>query len=293
MFAPDGYHTWVEMCDAAGEWSQDIMIASIPPELNNSLQELPSSSRRRLISERLVSSGHVQSYQEAEFTQDLLALWLLANFMDTYEIILCSPEGLKMRCPGIVKAHGDALDWCQWVFPDGKFEQGGFHGYYENFRAGLFDIRAARDRFVAIDHDTGLLKLKNNTANLMYHSSYGHGSDLREIEEVIKKFVNPYVGWAICFHPDAGPENLMDFFYQLGFDKLDWDMFAHSGKPSSQQMGSRIDVVECVFSAFPNGKGGNSWAVVEDKVGYSRRHIVRALKQCGRYDGWAQHGHSE
>jgi hypothetical protein len=49
-------------------------------------------------------------------------------------------------------------------------------------------------------------------------------------------------------------------------------------------------IVDCVFTAFPDGKGDSKWSDVYVHTGYSRRAIVRALKTLGRKDEWARGG---
>lgn len=49
-------------------------------------------------------------------------------------------------------------------------------------------------------------------------------------------------------------------------------------------------VWRCVQEAFPNGKGLATWKEVEERVGYSRRHIVRSVKSNADYDTWARGG---
>jgi hypothetical protein len=49
-------------------------------------------------------------------------------------------------------------------------------------------------------------------------------------------------------------------------------------------------IVDCVFAAFPNGKGDSKWSDVCDRSGYSRRTILRALETLGRKDEWAKGG---
>lgn len=49
---------------------------------------------------------------------------------------------------------------------------------------------------------------------------------------------------------------------------------AHGGKrPSTIE-----NILDCFNKAFPHGKGSATWEEVEDRVGYSRRSILRALQ---------------
>ena len=61
---------------------------------------------------------------------------------------------------------------------------------------------------------------------------------------------------------------------------------------SSEEANPEFQTVwQWVQEAFPNGKGLATWKDVEEKVGYSRRHIVRAVKANTDYETWARDGH--
>lgn len=60
-----------------------------------------------------------------------------------------------------------------------------------------------------------------------------------------------------------------------------------SGSRNSQR------IVDYVLQAFPDGKGPATWETVQLKVGYSRRSIVRALKDFDVYYDWARGGQTK
>jgi hypothetical protein len=63
--------------------------------------------------------------------------------------------------------------------------------------------------------------------------------------------------------------------------------------PQLRPVGSSKEfIADAVHTGFPKGKQKNKWADIEERVGYSRRSIVRALKDLGRYDDWARGGQS-
>lgn len=290
MFAPEGYWTWDEMFEASKNWTHQIVVRSILPEIMKAKSEPPTHEVHKAICDKLVNSGRSENLSEAQFAMELMELLILAKFMDLYDAVLCSPDGRTLRCPPILKSHGDALDWWIWPLSKEKISHGEAHGYFEAFRAGKFSIADALDRFVAIDYRTGTVKLKANTVRLLCGSSYGHGVDENAVLNFIDAQIRPIIGWSICWKQEILPETEQDLILSLGFAGLDWsDIRGRSSIPS--ETNGYKHVSNCVMEAFPDGKGTEIWTEVEKKVGYSRRHIRRALMDEGIYETWARGGH--
>lgn len=295
MFTPEGYWSWQEIVEEASSWTLQIVAASIAPELTAERLEKAPYKCEDLLLKRLVSSKQVENISEARFTMDLLKLWVLANCLDRYDAVLCSPDGRTLRCPPILKAHGDAFDWWVWPLSKEKISNGEPYGYFEAFRSGKFHIEDAHARFCAIDYDTGTIRLKPNTVRLLWSASYGHnGFDTHEDTlHFIDEQIRPIIGWSICWNDNDVPETTKELFEELGFGDLDWTAIEKSETNPKPAAKNGTNVLECIMTAFPNGKGDVTWPDVEAKVGYSRRSIVRALKQNGLHSKWANTGQEQ
>ena len=287
MFTPEGYWSWTELVDASAEWTLEILAASLAPELTSDRLENDRHRCKQTICEKLVASNRVENRKEAAFSLELLELWVLANFMDSHEAVLCSPDGRTLRCPPLIKAHGDAFDWWIWPLSKEKMSHGEAVRYFEAFREGIFHIGHAQERFCAIDYETGTIRLKPNTVNLLWSASYGHCASEADILRFIEDHIRPIVGWSICWNPEDIPDTKMEVFGNLGFGDLNWE--AQNGSKAKRQTDTtnQKHIIDCLATAFPDGKGSATWSTVEKKVGYSRRSIVRALKQNGQYSEWA------
>tara|TARA_R110002051_G_scaffold57104_11_gene105915 strand:- start:8458 stop:9339 length:882 start_codon:yes stop_codon:yes gene_type:complete len=287
MFTPEGYWAWPEMIEQVESWTHDIVVASIEPALSVELAEARPSQVNEIIIEKLIAKGFVDNPKDARFAIQILELWVLANVMDTFDAVLCSPTGVRLECPPMIKTHGDAFDWWSWPLSRKKIDQSEAHGYFENFRKGQFSILDAQARFCVIDYETGLIKLKPNSTRLLYSSSYGHGDTHEGLQDFLERQVRPLIGWSICWNPESLPETEQELFDRLGFSNLDWETFNKGNQDLDSGQTAHDYVLQCVMTAFPDGKNGATWKVVEEKVGYSRRSIVTALKREGTYSDWA------
>jgi hypothetical protein len=294
VFTPEGYWSWTDMCSAVVEWSREIAIAQRLPSMAQELTAMSGWDAENALYQKLIEDGFVDNRHEAQFALDVSALWLLANFLDTYETLLCSPSGTVMRCPPMLAAHGDAFEWWSWPLDQQKFGKSESSSYLDFFRHGKFRILDAQARFCAIDHLSGIIKLKPNSIDLFSRSSYGHGPEKNEIQLFIDQQVRPFVGWSICWSPDDIPETQREVFGSLGIQNIDWERIEdHSFDKSKASQNSASNVIDCVIAAFPDGKGDVTWPDVEAKVGYSRRSILRALKQNGLHSKWAKPGQEQ
>lgn len=290
MFTPEGYWSWSELLQANAEWTLEILAVSLAPELTvDQLEQSPHRCRLAL-QQKLLASGKAADLKESQFSIDLIELWLLANFMDTYEAVLCSPEGRTLRCPPLIKSHGDAFEWWVWPLSKKKISDDEASSYFAALQKGVFNIGHAQARFCAIDFETGTICLKPNTVRLIWGSAYGHTASEQETIRFIEQQIRPIVGWSICWNPDEIPDSKIELYNSLGFVDLDWEGLGDTQPKQQARKDKGKHVLDCVTSAFPQGKGNATWATVESKVGYSRRSITRALKQSGRYVAWAGAG---
>jgi hypothetical protein len=284
MFTPEGYWSWHDTVRAASDWTLEIVATTLAPEVTVDQLDSAPHKCKEIIYEKLITTKRVETLSEARFSFDLLELWVLANFMDTYEAVLCSPTGRTLRCPPLISAHGDAFDWWVWPLSNEKMSDGEASGYFKAFQANIFHIGHARQRFCAIDYETGDIRLKANTVHLLASASYGHSETKEGTLRFIDEQIRPIVGWSICWNPEEIPETRFELFEALGFGDLDF------AKKRERDTSSGVHILECTLAAFPDGKGNVTWSNVEAKVGYSRRSIVRALRRNGLYSKWAKHG---
>ncbi|WP_306132234.1 hypothetical protein [Roseivivax marinus] len=277
MYTPEGYYSFHDLRELAPKWTDTICFRGklcAPPE-----QETP---KRREIVNRLVASGYAESPLEAEFCLEICELWLVANILDLYDVTLCSPAGVRMRCPKALTAHGDAFDWWLWPLGGQKFGSGESCSYLYFFRHGNFRAKDAWARFPAINTEKGVVALAANSRTLFSGTSYGHGPD-ENIDTFIDEQVRPYLGWGLCFNPNDLPDHEEELFAAFGLpNSLEPDAETNNKKSTS----AHKDVMSCIRQAYPYGKGAAVWETVEAKVGYSRRSIVRALRHHGQYEEW-------
>ncbi len=290
MFTPEGYWSFTEIQEAACSWANDLVIASAFPSLIAETEDLNAWKVEQVLHQKLVADEYVENAAEARFALQVSQLWVLANVLDTFDAVLCSPTGMTMRCPPPICAHGDALDWWTWPLAGPKFGTGEAYGYLEYFRQGTFSISDAMARFCVIDADSGLIKLKPNSIRLCNLSSYGHGADEKTIRTFINEQVRPIIGWSICWNPADIPKTKGEIYTSLGFTDINWGEFENGNVKSQSIADSGKYILECIETAFPKGKGDTTWPDVEAKVGYSRRSIIRALKQNGLHSKWAKTG---
>ncbi|QJF51976.1 hypothetical protein [Roseobacter ponti] len=290
MFSPEGYWSWDEIVTASAQWTRDLIIAKNCPSLLSEKEASSNWETERKIQDILVEDGFVETASHVRFAVDVAHLWLLANFLDVHDAVLCSPEGVRMRCPPIMKAHGDALDWWSWPLSSKPFGRAETWAYLNYFTKGNFRITDAQSRFCAIDYLSGTIQLKPNSKNLLLGSSYGHGCEEIYVEKFIDVQLRPVLGWAVCWNPSDLPETESEIFQSLGFSDLDWNAIDFDGGNLTASPPHQQNILDCILAVFPEGKQGATWAVVESKVGYSRRSIVRALKQNNLWSDWSESG---
>lgn len=290
MFTPEGYWSFTEVREVVPQWTSDLIIGSQIPRLSDHIVDYDNPKTNTSIQTHLVLDGFAENLDEAQFAIEICELWVLANFMDIFDVVLCSPTGLTLRCPPTLCAHGDAFDWWQWPLSYSKLGEGETSGYLYAHRNGGFKIADAYGRFCAIDYVSGTIRLKPNTVQLLNGCSYGHGPNKESILNFIDEQIRPFVGWSVCWNPKDLPETREGIFESLGFGDIDWTELERSTLRSQGSSSSQQNVLDCVTEAYPNGKGKATWEQVTKRVGYSRRHILRAIAKSKEHKNWAQGG---
>ena len=97
MFAPEGYWTWRELMDAVDEWALDYTIWSRFDNLTDDVWDRSYWSRERLLKERLLLDEVIDDNAEFQFALGVSGLWMLANFIDNFGAVMCSPNGITQR----------------------------------------------------------------------------------------------------------------------------------------------------------------------------------------------------
>lgn len=298
MFAPEGYYNWEAATGAIGLWAVgcglwademlQVKIAGLENDVGNNQVSTIASP---LMFEKLTKFGQASSYQEAIFIEGLLHTWLLANFMKAYLPLVCSPSGRLMQSTPPIYLHADRLDWCplEWPFRSSAY----FRNYFdirERHKPLSSDIDA---RSCSINVQTGLVTVKNNTSEMLGRCMHG----IEECSGQWLSLVQPFAGWSLCWNPAEVPQDLAEVFISMGIDESEWtppkdnrDSSRNSIDKNSPRPSGLAKAVQDTMEAYPSGKGFATWDEVEERVGFSRRHIVRALKQAGRYEGWARGG---
>lgn len=83
-----------------------------------------------------------------------------------------------------------------------------------------------------------------------------------------RRLLLPYRGWTVAVK-DADARSILEFVRGDGVARAD------KGKQGLAY------IYNCFCEAFPDGKGSATWDDVQKRVGYSRRHIRRALETYG------------
>ncbi len=284
MFAPENHYSWITLREDSEDWATGILLAGLSNVQKTNIENISAPSVKHSLFQALVAEGFCYGNGEASFVHGLLSTWLIANFLERYNTLACSPAGLTMRASSLMTLHADRMDWFPWPWP--KFSEGEFHGYFQQFRLGKFSVSDVNARFIGLDFETGTVTFKNNTKLLYKYAAHHNDSDY-EVERLVEKYLIPFKGWAICWNPDELPETNLDVLEEMGFGHLDLEDAPNQFVASESNSET---VYMFIREAFPDGKGDATWSEVERKVGYSRRHIVRTLKIKGVYDDWSKGG---
>lgn len=288
MFCPDGYFHWGEMLEQVGYWSDTSLIADalVANERDPSLAF--STYPRALIS--LVPE--IVDLKTFEFLLGLKRSWAVANYMQQNIPYLCSPTGAVLRGNWWTGRHADKLDWCGWQWPPNEMSE--FSSYFEFFEKGSFDAQSIWLRFPCIDHELGLVKLKVNSLQLLMSALDLHGSEEEsQAKRILETCFRPFEGWALCWKTEILPKTLGDALHDLGLVSDSWSYLLDSETAGSASGPQKSGVERCrdeVLSAFPDGKGSNTWSQIEDASGWSRRQINRAVLEYDEMRDWAKGG---
>lgn len=228
--------------------------------------------------------------REKRFQEGLLQAWMISHFLEPRQTYACSVEGRVLKVSNVLLHHRDWLIDCAWKWPPREAAE--FRTYYELFDQGSFSEHEIFDRFCCLDAETGLIKEKNITRSGLEDAV--SDPDRRQAAKVlIGTVVKPFSGWALCWKEDCLPETLEECLNELGLVEDRWrGALSNEGstRPRQRVGAGLAATLASVLEAYPEGKGAATWLEVEDRVGYSRRNINRALAQSEEHRDWATRG---
>lgn len=290
MFAPRGYYTWNEVARATNDWAETIVRAHHLGVPKSRLADYIEGEDEYayLWMEHLKANPTEVAIHPHEV--HLLSAYLMANFMLSTPVSMCSPTGTVLRAPEVALVHADRFDYCVWDWE--RHESSQFRIFYQSATDGSLKAANPWDRFCFAEQFSGSINLKNNSIKTVLRAS--HSWDLNEAD--VKRVITHFLGWALCWHADDIPKKTEMIFNAMGGEFIDfakaWDQLDQGPRNvrESAKVGSSLDFVyQCLIEVFPDGKGHATWAEIESKTGYSRRQINRALKQQNA-SWWASGG---
>lgn len=296
MFCPDGFIHWGDLCEMVDYWASTVIgiecLASKGPIPPSAFSKSGYYSSQAMNAPDILGPRNTeQRHGQPRFIQALLEWWMVANFSQQHVPFICSPEGTVLKTSWWTTRHADQLDWCPWSWPPQK--NSAFSSYFRNFQENGFSGDDIAARFPYVDANTGVISLKNNSETLLRDAICGGGS-CENIKPIIKANFQPFLGWSLCWKEDDLPETLEEILDGFGLVGEHWRHILEEDigpKTSSSNFRNPKDVIDCILTAYPNGKGSATWDSVETKVGYSRRHILRVLENDPEHYSWANTGH--
>lgn len=194
--------------------------------------------------------------------------WLVAKILHECSPRVASPDGNVMLTANVLYSHLADIHLAKW---DRHFTDPFL--YRHVLEAAFCENKYSMlEMFVAFNYPDGII--------LAPSSGVPSNFDVRLQEH--------FQGWAVCFRDTDVPRTTNDIMTLLELNALDFMMpGTHQRNPDEQLK----YVYDCVIKAFPKGKGTTSWDDIQEKVGYSRRHIERAFKIFDANRRWALGGH--
>lgn len=182
--------------------------------------------------------------------------WLMGSLLIIFQddIRACLPTGAVIR-----------LDHRFTWFFDDDTQHFSLFCFPDDF-AGR--VKLKKREFLGVDKKRGWVIVDNFTKNLV---------NIFTGQEESPNF-GPVLGAPLCIRESRLPTSL----YLLS----DWvtKEIVKRVSEESDGRGGAHDALVCLEVAFPNGKEKHTWEEVQDKTGYSRRTILRALRAANRTD---------
>lgn len=298
MFCPEGYIHWGDFLGMTEYWAETVIAAENLVQLGEDPTKASDDRGRasvlhKAFPEILGVDGMVGNFDEAQFVYELFHTWIIANFIQNHLPVMCSPTGTILKTNWWISRHADQLDWCHWSWPPQKNLS--FLRYFDNYRRGNFNGKDIDARFPCLDPSTGVIVTKNNSESLL-GLALNADENSESVHRIFEQCIKPFAGWSLCWKAEELPKTLEQVFDELGIISESWRSIL-GDTPSSTKSGfaskGMAYTLSCVLDAFPDGKGNATWAEVENRVGYSRRSILRAIKASPTHSNWAAIGQNQ
>lgn len=271
MFAPLGYV-------AFGVVSENIRLLSEAALIRMTGSHVTGRNYRQPMPKEMVLAGLIEDEGNADFARELIEEILLATLFEMAPPLICSTQGQVLSVNESLFIHADRLDWIYVRWPIDRMSE--FSTYFRLSREHSFNGAAIRQRYCFLDLIRGTIAVKNNSKSLLRSFT---ATDT-EWENALASSAEAFRGWSLCWLDTDLPSSteLLQRTFPDNDDKWDWTSFFQDEGQAKTSASERV--LSELLEAFPNGKGKNTWSVVQKKVGYDRRTIERALAATGRKD---------
>ena len=277
MFSPEGYVHWIDLVEEIYCWSDRIILANEHHSEGKPASDAfaPDFDPRATIMFRIHRDYRVMDYprgspehrkelegyksqlDEYHLISELITHTCLAKIMLEMDTLVCSTSGQIMRAPEHLFLHQDRLDWCYWTWPIRATTE--FSGYFKFFDEGKFPPGSIAERYCFIDPLTGLISMKNNSLS-GFMSSYHFDVEAYELQSMVRRTVDPFLGHSIVWRNSEFPESLVEILLHIGAVSKEWGIdlaSINSGQVNSKNRrrgpkptGAR----EEYFRRYPEGK---------------------------------------
>ncbi len=228
-----------------------------------------------------IECGLLREGESVFWAKEAYGSYLLSRIMLTLPMKISTPTGSVREINAVLQPHADFpfdLFW-DWRGEGNTFSFGDIEGYMKLAQPPKKRSDEPFNRFCIVDSNTGTIKVKKETPSLIEKFVLWK-EDISEIIEAVA----PYSGSAIFWDKNLIPNRSDELLNKLDVPEAQWITKAlDQGKATNEGLikPSLKHIYDCFMQAYPDGKT-ESWSVVEEKVGYSRRSINRALKEYGQ-----------
>lgn len=281
MWSPEGHISWNgvinKLLGSAEEILSLVCVGGEPLLGANGKYQLVHTAEFYL-----KNRGFAESHQEAELIVALVATFLLVNFLEEYPPILSNIDGNKITGEWPLFCHKDQIEACYLHWPVKDDTQ--FKSLFSYMADGNFGPNELFDRFAFIEGVTGKISLKNGSNQYLVNGLGCSDAVAQFYCEVAKQLSSYFVFWPSF--PEG--EKYRDFLGCIEIDETFTKAIdlAYGALASEPVLGAGLEhTYRCFRDAFPDGKGKVPWSSVENKTGYSRRQINRALRAYSEPNG--------
>lgn len=297
MFAPDGYVMYEAICTNIGHLAESVLVRITGASLKD-------KHKRENIGDMMLNAGIIADRSNAQFIREFVEEILLAKLISYYPPLLCSPTGTVMQVNEDFFLHGDRLDWFYLSLPIDRMSE--LSRYIEFSKVNRFDGASIRRRYCFIDAEKGLVKIKNNSAQLFDYCSHYWNDQGTEMVSLVEKFS----GWAVCWRESdlPTPLDLVNLVFLNDESHWDWEEFFREDEDQEAVSGGLKDslayapkgpgrpalvpdVARILSIEYGNQRGDLSWKALTQQVSLrlgktvAVKTVQRAMRlNCGQVD---------